>query len=903
MPQPPAKFSAHPLFWLALAFASGIVAANWLPHAVPLLVSGGGLLTGAALVAFLRRRPALAVGLLLAAFAVAGATLAVLAKRNDATANRVRRLYETGVVPDGAAVELTGVLDAAPENAPDGWYLLLRVESLRCNETEHATGGFVALFAPVRDEEQRVGYAALALRYGARVRVAVRLDYTEQYRNPGVVPRNEYLEQRDYDAFATLKKSLFIQRLGAAPVFAPLAWLADRRQMLAAAMTRAFDTETAGVLQASLLGLRHGLSRGAAERFREGGTFHVLVISGLHITFIGFLALWLATKFTRRRDAQFAFATLIIWAYALMVGAEASVVRAALMFTAATLAPALHRDANTLNSLGGAALALLVWRPAELFDPSFQLTFLSVFAIVALAWPVWQKLEAAGRWRPTYETPTPPGAGWWRALGELLFWSERDWQREQARAAFGCRLFKTPWAIRLEKWHGQGALRWVAGAIWVSACVQVVMLPLAVLYFHRVSWASLLLNIFVSALMAALSLIALLALTLAQVSATLAAPLVNLAQLLNWLMIHSVDPFAAGGVASWRAPEYSGWKAAIYALYFVPVGALALWAWRWNPFKLEFDLSDSNFKRLGNRSLAALALLFLVIILHPFSAQVDGRLHVCFLDVGQGDAALLALPDGTTLLVDGGGNITFGKKSQSAGDEPNAVFARDSRGVGEAVVSEYLWQRGLGKIDYILATHADADHIEGLNDIARNFPLRAALVGRTPPDDAELAQFTRALRGRNVPLKTIGRGETLRFGDVFIETLWPLPSNDANAPSANNDSVVWRVRYGNRAFLLTGDIEKEAEAALLQQPETLRADVVKVPHHGSRTSSTQEFVNATRPSYAVASVGLSSRFGHPHPEIVERWRNAGAQFFTTGQKGLTDFSTDGRDLRLETFVP
>ena len=98
-------------------------------------------------------------------------------------------------------------------------------------------------------------------------------------------------------------------------------------------------------------------------------------------------------------------------------------------------------------------------------------------------------------------------------------------------------------------------------------------------------------------------------------------------------------------------------------------------------------------------------------------------------------------------------------------------------------------------------------------------------------------------------------------------------------------------------------VEKEAEAALLQQPETLRADVVKVPHHGSRTSSTQEFVNATRPSYAVASVGLSSRFGHPHPEIVERWRNAGAQFFTTGQKGLTDFSTDGRDLRLETFVP
>ncbi len=899
----PARFSAHPLFWLALALSAGIVAAPSLPTSVPLNLLLCALFTGAGLLAFWRGQDVAAVGLLGLAFVGAGATLAILEKRNETNTNRVRRLYETGVVPDGAAVELRGVLTDAPETAPDGIYLLLRVESLRFQETEHATGGFVALFAPVRDAEQRAGYAGLALRYGARVRVAVRLDYAEQYRNPGVVPRTEYLEQRGYDAFATIKKPLLMERLGDAPTFAPLAWLANWRQRLADAMTRTFDTETAGVLQASLLGLRHGLSKSAAGRFREGGTFHVLVISGLHITFIGFLARWLATKFTRRRDAQFAVAAAVIWAYSLMVGAEASVVRAALMFTVATLALTLHRRANTLNSLGGAALALLVWRPAELFDPSFQLTFLAVFAIVALAWPVWEKLSAVGRWRPTYATPTPPRAVWWRALGEILFWSERAWQLEQSRAAFGCRLYKTPWAARLEKWRAQAALRWVVGAVWVSACVQIVMLPLAVIYFHRVSWASLILNIFVSALMAALSFVALVALALAQLSATLAAPFVKLAQLLNWLMIHSVDPFAAAGVASWRVPEYDGWKTVIYALYFALVSALAAWAWRWNPFKLKVEISDLRRQRLGKWSLATLALLFVVIILHPFSAQSDGRLHICFLDVGQGDATLLVMPDGATVLVDGGGKITFGAKPKDQTAEPDETFVRDTRGIGEAVVSEYLWQRGLGEVDYILATHADADHIEGLNDVARNFTIRAALAGRTPSEDAEFAQLARTIHERGVALKTIGRGETLRFGEVVIETLWPISTNDVNAPSANNDSVVWRVRYGKRAFLLTGDIEKEAEAALTQQPETLRADIVKVPHHGSRTSSTPAFVKATRPAYAVASVGLNSRFGHPHPEIAERWRNAGAQFFITGQKGLIDFSTDGRDLRLETFAP
>jgi competence protein ComEC len=886
------NFSAHPLFWLFLSLAAGVACSRLAALAWPWALAVGLGCAGAAAVSC--RRSAKAAMLLLA-FAGAGATLEGLERRSEANANRVRNLYQAGLVPDGAPVELAGVIDAAPELAPDGWYLLLRVESLRFRETEHATGGYVALFAPMRDAEQRAAYAALVLRYGARLRVATRLEYAEHYRNPGVAPRSEFLEQRGYDAFATVKSPLLVERLPDAPARTGRALLYDWRQSLAEKFARTFDTETSGVLQAALLGWRHSLSKSAAERFRAGGTFHVLVISGLHITFLGFCARWLAQRFTRRRDAQFALTAAFVWAYALLAGAEASVVRAALMFTVATLAPVLHRRANTLNSLGGAGLALLVWRPADVFDPSFQLTFLSVFAIVALAWPVWVKLEAMGRWHPAYETPAPPPAGWPRKLGELLCWSEKQWQREQARAAFGCRLWKTPWAARLENWRVQWLLRWVAGAVWVSACVQVVMLPLAVLYFHRVSWASLVLNIFVGALMAALSGVALVALLLAQAGATVAAPLVKLAQAINWLMTRSGDPF---GVASWRVAEYTGWQAAIYGLYFAPVCVLAAWAWRWNPFALEYQISDTRYQKMAAWSLAALGLLFAVIVWHPFSARADGRLRVCFLDVGQGDATLLVMPDGATALVDGGGKISFARQN----DDGEEVFERDTRGVGEAVVSEYLWQRGLGRIDYILATHADTDHIEGLNDVARNFTVRAALAGHAPPEDAEFAAFTRTLRERNVPLKIIGRGETLRFGEVVIETLWPLPANDANAPSANNDSVVWRVRYGNRAFLLTGDIEKEAEAALTQQPETLRADVVKVPHHGSRTSSTQAFINATRPAYAVASVGLNSRFGHPHQEVVERWQAGGAQFWTTGQKGLIDFSTDGRDLQVETFV-
>jgi competence protein ComEC len=691
-------------------------------------------------------------------------------------------------------------------------------------------------------------------------------------------------------------------------VFLPLMWLYEWRQRLLAEIDRRFSVETAGVLKAALAGNRYQLSRGAAERFREGGTFHILVISGLHISFIGGLVLLIARRVTRRRAWQFALSVAFLWAYTLAVGAESSVVRAALMFTLAALAPLLHRRARSLNALGGASLILLVWRPSDLFDPAFQLTFLSVLMIVAVAWPLLQKLKEVGAWRPTRETPHPPASpGWWRTLGEALFWSEKQWRLEMARSVWKCRLFKTALAARLERWRAQRVLRYAVGAMIVSAIVQGGLLPLLVLYFHRLSLASLILNIGVGVLMAALSLVALAALLVAQLSATLASPLIRLAEMMNWLMIHSVDPFANARLASIRLPEYTGWPAAIYVLYYVPLAFLIVALARWNPLRPEASPVIKSGRWIVRHApqLAGLVLVaaMAVVIAHPSSAAgPDGRLRVDFLDVGQGDAALLTMPDGTTLLIDGGGRPNF--RSLIYGDQQGSEeqFERDARSIGEAVVSEYLWWRGLDHVDYILATHADADHIDGLNDVMNNFHVRAAIVGRAPAVDTEYARFAATATRRGIPVYQLGRGDLFRIGGVEAEARWPVRTADANAPSRNDDSLVLRLRFGEKTFLFAGDIEKNAEAALVSTREDLRCDVLKVAHHGSKTSSIESFVAATRPRYAVISVGLSSIFGHPHPDVVERWRASGAQILTTGRSGTITISTDGQDLKVETFV-
>ena len=856
--------SQYPLAQLATAFALGICAAGYFPTKLQFSLTACAVCSLLSLILVLKRQVSLSGLALLLALFFAGDTLALLEERKPQRS-----------VIEGELLTLTGVLDGPPEFARDRLYLSVQVE--------HGPAKRVWLLAPFRKPEIEHYYRGLQLRYGTRIRVTTTLDRTGNYRNPGVSPLSEYLDRRDYDATGIIKSPASISRLDDTQVFPLLAWLYDWRERLQREIDISFTPETAGVLDAALLGNRYNLSRAASERFREGGTFHVLVISGLHISFIGGIVFLVVRRLTKRRLVQFALPAFVVWSYSLAVGAEASVVRAALMFTLAGLAPIVFRHATSLNALGGAALVLLIRSPKEIFDPSFQLTFLSVLAIVVIAWPLLLKLSAIGAWSPARSSPYPPVCS--RALRtfcEILFWREQKWRHEMARSPHRYRLFKSQWAGLLERYHVQWCLRYVFGAILVSASVQIVLLPQMIVYFHRLSLVSLLLNIIVGVLLASLVAVAMLALLISQLSAFAAAPLFKLADAINWLMVHSVDPFSNFGLATLRLPEYSGHGALVYAVYYLPLLLLVIALSHWRPIASPADVRCKLHGFVLPLCVAQL-LLLAVLILHPLnSGRAEGKLRVDFLDVGQGDAALVTMPDGTTLLIDGGGNTTD-----------------TSRRIGETVVSEYLWWRGLSEIDYVLSTHADADHIDGLNDVLKNFSVRGALVARTPADDPEFTKFADSLRNTRTHLETIEAGDTIRFGNVEVRVLWPLAGSDA---SGNNDSVVLRIQLGEHSILLTGDIEKAAERSLLASPQQLKADIVKVPHHGSKTSSTDAFVLATNPTFAVISVGRQSMFGHPHKEVVERWQSNGATVLTTGNCGTITVFTDGREFTFKRFV-
>ena len=305
--------------------------------------------------------------------------------------------------------------------------------------------------------------------------------------------------------------------------------------------------------------------------------------------------------------------------------------------------------------------------------------------------------------------------------------------------------------------------------------------------------------------------------------------------------------------------------------------------------------SGRDFKRyrIWPETIAALALIALAfaVAMFPFAPRLAaGQLEVTVLDVGQGDSIFAAFPDGRTMLVDGGGQYS----QNSTGGY------RSGPDVGEEVVSPYLWQRGLKRVDVIALTHAHHDHLDGLYAVIDNFHVKELWVGRDvdSPAYSDLLAYARA---RGVAVIHHLRGDTFNWGGTNGQVLWP--ENPVLAPKATNDDcLVLRIEDGGIRFLLTGDIEKRVEGSLVKDGDTLSADFLKVPHHGSKTSSTNAFLARVGPRVAVVSVGEGNPFGHPNPETVGRLEGTKAMVLRTDRDGAVTAITTGHELAVHTFT-
>jgi competence protein ComEC len=388
-------------------------------------------------------------------------------------------------------------------------------------------------------------------------------------------------------------------------------------------------------------------------------------------------------------------------------------------------------------------------------------------------------------------------------------------------------------------------------AVAASVAAQCSLAPVLATWFHRLAPAAVLLNI--------------------------AAVPLSAAVLLAGLGVLLVAPF---GDAVGQAAGDVAWVAARALRASGDLGALGPW--------LDLRVASPTFPALalyaaglgslyrGRRGggLALLAGCHLALVAGRFPARADGRLHLTVIDVGQGDSLLLRSPSGRAILVDAGGS-------------------RDPRfDPGERRVAPELWRLGVRRLDALVVTHAHPDHVGGAAFLQHAFNVTQLWEGPAPLDDPVWRRAFARLDRSEAARMSVARGMGAEWDGVRIGVLGPVRPRRPPHRVRNEDSVVLDVTLGEVHLLLTGDVAGEAEAALRVPPSL----VVKVPHHGSRSSSAPAFVARAAPRLAVVSAGAHNPFGHPHPEVLDRYRARGALVLRTDRDGTIEISTDGRQV-------
>ena len=752
----------------------------------------------------------------LLASVLAGWWMAGAALGAHAEALAVRPPLAAAVASAGRDVfVLTGRLREDAAPVPSGVALDLEVQTIARGARVSAISGGVRLIVGGRPQAA----ALREWRAGRRIRVPASLRQPTRYYNEGVPDHRLALARRRAALLGSVKSALLVEVLAEGSWFEERA--ADVRQIvrdrLAATIGR-LGVRSAAITTAVLIGDRAGLDETVQRQLQEAGTYHVIAISGGNIAIFAWLVLAIGRTIRLPWRAALACTAAALVGYGGVAGNEASVSRAIVMALVYLAALGLDRRSGSVSALAIAAALILCATPLAILDAGLLLTFGATIAIV---------------------------------IGV-------------PRAVDACRLCRLPVAV-----VGVGA---------ASLASEIALLPIAALYFMRVTVAGLVLNLAAVPLMSLVQIGGLATLAIDAVhepAGTLAAWLPHLAAegLVRSAALVDLTPWA-----TWRVSSPPWW---LVTGYYALLGAWLLRA-RWVRVVVPYHRLNGA---LAASCLGGAALLVVSGPLHAGIEDRPGFLRLTMLDVGQGDATLIRMPGGRALLVDTGG-----------------LGGRSRFDVGERVVAPAVWALGVKRLDALVISHGDPDHMGGAPAVLPMLRPREVWEGIPVERHEPLQALARLASDRGASWHRVRAGAERRYGVVTVKVLHPGPADWERPRVRNDDSIVLDVRVGGVSIILPGDIGSDVEQSLIGAIEPAPFRVLKVAHHGSRTSTSDAFVEALRPQVALVSCGRDNPYGHPVPAVLERLTAAGAAIYRTDRDGAVTIETDGRSVEVRTWV-
>ncbi len=717
---------------------------------------------------------------------------------------------------DQETVAVKGIVNRDPEVRDKATHLRLSATEIKWDKGWQEVSGTALLFVP---RYPTYSYGDVLLVTG----------------KPETPPQLNDFDYKGYLAHQGIYSTMLypkIEILDGGKGIEPLQWVYSLRNRLSQSLVTILPEPQASLAQGIILGIRGNIPSQVKADFSRSGTAHLLAISGLHLSIVAgillSLGIWL---FGKRRYFYIWLALGIIWLYALITGMHPPVVRGAIMASLFLTAELLGRQRSAFTALAFAAAVMIGISPQILWDASFQLSFLAMSGLIF----VFPPLQTLGR----------------RAVTATL--------GEDGAAVTTANIITDSFSVTL------GAII----AVW----------PLIAYYFGIISFVAppatfLALPalpgiIIIGALAGGLGLIAL--------------PIAQVVGWLAWLflsyMLLVVSGLAALPISSL---EVASVNSNLIWTYYLGL-ALALWLNSHRRQVSTLTSVKSGLNKISNFTSNlpkkwVIPPLLVVAILVSFTAATmpDDKLHLSFLDVGQGDAILIQKGN-QQILVDGG------PSSQAIGLE-----------LGKKLP---FWDR---TIELMVLTHSSADHVTGLVEVLNRYKVKQALYPDLDFKSDIYDEWLRLIKAKDIKYTIAQAGQQIDLGEgVIIKVLNPRrPLLTGTESDMDNNGVVLRISLGKVSFLLTADIGREAELELIAHRADLSSTMLKVGHHGSDTSTTPEFLAVVNPQLAIISVGVDNRFGHPSPEVIDRLvaRLGSENIYRTDEQGTIEFITDGERL-------